>query len=392
MRNDDLAYSANSDLSSTACEIANLKKRYLVHWQLCDLEEIIFLQQNALAALEARLTDSPDVDPTVSVTETSMEKDSARAEYCLQLAEALGDRYQHTSDINDVQRQVDLCYQALQQTSISHSLHRKAIALLGAALRTRFQRDSVAEDLDEAIRVHQLLSESSSPFDTAQLGRTLAVKAVKDGSLEGLSTAIDLGEKAVSACPLNGLFRPICLEYLAEGLLSRYQVQGALEDNDRYRELYLEALNIRGPGHRDRHIALNGLGNALGARFERTGDIAQLEASISFHREALSLRPLGHPQHGNSVYNLGHTLRLRFTQLGNPLDLDEAIQLNREALSLFPPGHPLRSYPLGNLGSSLKIRYLLKGDVSDLEDAVAFKRAALCLERAKKESAISESP
>ncbi|KAH8105735.1 CHAT domain-containing protein [Phellopilus nigrolimitatus] len=131
-----------------------------------------------------------------------------------------------------------------------------------------------------------------------------------------------------------------------------------------------DALDLCPPGHPDHSVSLRNLGNGLFTRFERTGRMEDLEESIVLHRNALELRPSGHPHRSSSLNNLAGAVQTRFKQSGRMEDLEETIVLHRDALELHPPGHPDRSMSFGNLANAVQTRFEQTGRMEDLEESL----------------------
>lgn len=118
-------------------------------------------------------------------------------------------------------------------------------------LQTRYQRERIARDLDEAIVFHQT-----------------ALELYSDGHAHRSASLFNLA---------------LCTEM-------RYDRDKTSSDLDEAVRLYREVLVLRPEGHPNRSEGLAGLATALCVRFK----IADLDEAIDLHRAALDLRPHGH--------------------------------------------------------------------------------------------------
>lgn len=312
------------------------------------------------------------------------------AYYRVELAGALEERYRHTKQPHDAERQVQLCRDALRVLPMSHAYHDYATRTLGAALRTRSQEIGEKGYVDEAIRLHQDLLErfdasrySLRPRALGELGHSYLARWSLCKNASDLSASIDCLKQATNLYAYDDPIRLQHVDQYAFALIEQYQRRGGcLGDLNLIHSLFKETSELRTLGHRDLQVSLHGLGNISGLIFENTGNLESLDDAVYYQRQTLQLRDEGHPQRGTTLYNLGHTLRLRFSRFGNVKDLDEAIQYGRTAMLSFPLGHRLHDYPLGQVASALQARFLLQGNMDDLEDSIRLKREVMALREA----------
>ncbi|WP_318211741.1 CHAT domain-containing protein [Streptomyces sp. SJL17-1] len=289
-----------------------------------------------------------------------------RARQSLMAAERLRDRGRLDNAIRD-------CEAAVNGTPVHiRPLRASALALQGAALRLRYEREGRSEDLDAAVTA---LREAEAAAGTGHPERSLVLSA------------------------------------LCAALRERYERRGALDD-------VMDAVRIgraavEEGGTEDRGGRLHNLGLALRQRYERTGDAKDLVAALAAHREAVALTPPGHRDHALLQQGLANALRVQHERTAADADLrarDDALEAaveaaereaaveaaereaaveaaEREAGAALPPatgtedgggtpGKPSRAGALLNLAVALTERYRLTGDARDADRAERLLRTA----------------
>jgi len=127
-----------------------LQTRYEQTWLLEDVEERIRVLRDGLATpSESEHTFSTGSFPTAA---GAANEDYSEMITCLyQLSVALGDRYKHTGQFQDLGKQVNLLQRALSARLLANSDIAIFIQCeLGAALRTRFSHLADSADIVEA--------------------------------------------------------------------------------------------------------------------------------------------------------------------------------------------------------------------------------------------------
>ncbi|KAL4065807.1 hypothetical protein V8B97DRAFT_1982079 [Scleroderma yunnanense] len=137
------------------------------------------------------------------------------------------------------------------------------------------------------------------------------------------------------------------------------------------------AVDLRAPGHPERHFSLSNLASYLHKRYGEEHRREDLEGAIKLTREVLELRPPGHPDPPLSSHNLAWYLSSRFDGDDQMQDISEAIRFNRTAVGLHTPGDPIWYSTTKNLLTCLCDRYRKDKAVADLEDIVTLGRAML---------------
>ncbi|KDR83264.1 hypothetical protein GALMADRAFT_89121 [Galerina marginata CBS 339.88] len=304
------------------------------------------------------------------------------------LANALKTRFEQRGAANDLDEAISLHQEALVLQTAPHPHRSTSLNNLANALQTRFEQRGAANDLDEAISLHQealLLRTAPHPncsMSLNNLANALQTRFEQRGAANDLDKAISLHQEALLLRTAPHPHRSNSLNNLANALETRFEQRGAANDLDEAISLHQEALLLRTVPHPDRSSSLNNLANALQTRFEQRGAANDLDEAISLHREALLLCTAPHPDCSMSLNNLASALQTCFEQRGTANDLDEAISLHREALLLRTAPHPHHSNSLNNLGFALQTRFKQQGAANDLDEAISLHREALLLHTA----------
>lgn len=229
-------------------------------------------------------------------------------------------------------------------------------------------------DLDRCIQLfHEagpLISASSQDeilwFN--EFGLAIMSRFEQTGSVEDLDHVIDLGERALVACPGH---RRAFLSNLAYALQNRFEVRGYLPDLDKAIGHLEEAVTALDKDEPNRASLLTNLGRALALRFEDTGagSIEDLNRAISFQEEAVASSPHD-PNQAAFLNNLGNVLQTRYDQLGELEDLDHAIDVIQRAVDLAAEEDLKLPDWLNNLGIALQSRFERTGSLRDLARAV----------------------
>ena len=174
------------------------------------------------------------------------------------------------------------------------------------------------------LAVSQLLSRAQSA----------AAKFQQDSEARDIDEAIVLDREALEICTVDHPRRPACLFQLVTHLSARYGLLGGVETLNEAILLDRHALALCLPGHPDRSISLNNLAVHLATRYNLLGGVDDLNEAILLDKNALELRPPGHPYRSMSLNNLAVHLGTWYNLLRGVDDLNEAILLSRDALAL----------------------------------------------------------
>jgi CHAT domain-containing protein len=281
------------------------------------------------------------LDAAIAEMTTTLATSAGSAEYhdsLLQLGQALWKKYEHTGDIDLLNRAIEIYENILAEAPAESPARSWALARLAASLRDRYVRTAAAADLDRAIATYQTALEAP--------GASQMLKVEVYGNL-GLA------------------------------LWDRYGSTGGLRDLDNV----IAAIQARAslaPGH-ERHdeTALNTLGLALRDRFLLSGNPDDLAEAVRAHQEALALSAPSSPYRSSRLNNLAGTYYHRWLYTNALPDLDRAIDLFEQAIEVGPPGQDNRLRALANLAVCLRNRYIRKRDAEDLGRAVAVAETAV---------------
>lgn len=224
-------------------------------------------------------------DPiTVDVDDPLASAESARASYLRS-----GEAWQ-------LDFAVDMAQHAERQAGRSGDQHLRCLALLGALLRLRYERDRDPESLAEAEHHGRaalddaLPTDSGYPFTLSQLGTTVV-------SLGQLDEALELHREAMA-----------CLE----------------PDDPRFPELK------------------SGLANALLAHFDEHNDPVELDEAVLAYRSAIQATAPDDPELAIRQFALASALLTRFARDNAMVELNEARELLDQAYQSLPETHGLR--------------------------------------------------
>ncbi|MFD3484485.1 CHAT domain-containing protein [Streptomyces sp. NPDC058665] len=253
----------------------------------------------------------------------------------------------------------------------------------GLALVERYERTSDGEDLDEAAGIaRDVLAQTDDNHPDLARHRSILARALSlrldrsGGTVEEFDEVVALSRGAVAGNPLGP---GSALADLALMLVKRYERTGELADLE-------EAIAVLArsrqevwadPGQRTR--ADGQLGLALRLRHARIGDVRDLEEARRLLRDEEPRDTAG--TSGRTVQRLVNSaleLRGRYERgLGAPEDLVTAVARMREALAMLPPGHASRPGALTNLGAVLLSLHQQSSDLAVLTDAVDAQREAV---------------
>ncbi|KIJ59900.1 hypothetical protein HYDPIDRAFT_140089 [Hydnomerulius pinastri MD-312] len=140
-----------------------------------------------------------------------------------------------------------------------------------------------------------------------------------------------------------------------------------------------QVLDLRPPGHSDRHIALASLTTSLWTRYKLLGSKADLDLAIDMEKQVLDLCSQGHPDQHLALGNLVRNLQTQYNLLGSQADLNLAIDMQKQVLDLRLQGHPDQHTALASHAISLWTQYNLLGSQTDLELAIQLSQQALVM-------------
>ncbi|KAI2632251.1 CHAT domain-containing protein [Hypoxylon sp. NC1633] len=163
-------------------------------------------------------------------------------------------------------------------------------------------------------------------------------------------------------------------------LAQRYKLDQDIADIDTAISMARSAVNDTPNSHPDKLKWLDFLSNGLSSRFSRTADIGDIDESISTAQEAISLsQGCDEPTRAVLLNSLGIQLGQRHSRTGSMEDMEAAVRFMREAVQATPTDHQDRSKRLSNLSLQLGNRWFRTREMSDLEESISLSREALAV-------------
>lgn len=365
-------------MADSLSHVHTLDQQYSQTWQLSDVDERIRLYEGlvgrcAIAPVQGMASTRPTPNGVVHGSPTP-------AATYLGLAHAYEDRFQHTGQLDDLSKAVDICRSIL--LDIKHTLESDsapAALLLGIALRHRFEKASQPSDIEEAILVHrgvlaQATDETALHMEALlELGTSLLTYYRSNANPEALSAATSLLQDAVAIDTEHRKKWRVVL-YLAEALHISFRLSGNAAEIDKAVDLIKEAFATIPNAHRDAHLVFSLAATISTTRYVAWGHETDLTDWITFSETALALQDHRHPQYIKNLHNTSLAYNSRHRLHKQILDLDRAIEYSRNAVQLCPESSTYRSGVLNGHASNLGTRFELVGDMADIEEAISLQR------------------
>jgi tetratricopeptide (TPR) repeat protein len=345
--------------------------RYTSHGSVKDLEDIIALHRRILHSMS-----SQGVRHFVSLNE---------------LGEALSERWYQFTQINDIEESISLLEEALGLCAIRDE--RRAIILgnLAQALmylnlqNCQSSRSSFAISLlREALSITPIHSDVMAVLKI-RLCTALRVHYVtRQGKIDHLQEAIDVGRSATSLLPVGHRNRPDALVCLARALDRMQEKDAGTKANNHSEEtrlLMYRALEAQSPTHPRRAWCLSVLGYILGfAESDGAFNRADLDEGIRLIQEAITLVTPSHIIYRFVLNTLGCGLTVRFQDSDkNRKDIDYSITIHEQVMNATALSDEKRYNYVHNLASALDARYVHFNDPGDLRRAISLGCEALVL-------------
>ncbi|KAI4148276.1 MAG: hypothetical protein LQ340_005153, partial [Diploschistes diacapsis] len=334
---------------------------------------------------------------------------------------------EQTGFLEDLDYAILIGTKALQMSSNEPS-NPVRLSRLGLNLWNRYHQTSSIHDLNRSIDLQFEALNRAAPEDVRRLGLLSNVGgALSDrykcsGSIEDLQRSIEMTNENLKLIPLNHPDRGPFLKNLSKDLFTRSEQFDSLEDRNQSAELCSEALKLTPPDHFDRASQLHLLGGILAARWQKTRSIEDLEhaieiatqgvAATTIHssyqlsqqkghalisvyklardrsieagshsietlREIIQSLPLEYYGRPMWLASLGKALSTRFSKTGSLEDIDRAIQTMEEAIQSTPQGDPDRMRREGLKGAFLNDRYRATGLAENSDRAITIAYAVL---------------
>lgn len=346
---------------------------------------VLFAAGNAYLKRYKLLTQLPDLNQTINLWNEVVERhphDQALPTILCYFGLAWHNRYNHTSQLEDLEHAIKALQAAIEHASSENPDMPALITCLGNALSDRYQRTARLEDLEQVIFLYRTWLEPMSantamdPVILNNLIVALRARFLHTGRLEDLEQAI----KAAQIC-LDGISKdspelPRILSNLGLCLCDYYQRKGVLEDLKQAIGYLLSAVNLTSADLPELADRLINLGAGLHLLYEQSGTRGDLEQAIEAYQRSIESTPPNSPHLPGRLSNLGLAFRDRYDRTGRLEDLEQAIDLYRRAIE-YPV---VNAFDLpniyGNLGLGLRERYHHSRHLEDLEQAiVALQRA-----------------
>ncbi|KAK0611676.1 CHAT domain-containing protein [Immersiella caudata] len=354
-------------------EAIRLAKNYQQNGHLEDLKEAIrnlqqalklggaYFEPGILSNLGAMLgqlfehTGSIDdlnraVDFTTMAVDATPQNDPDRAGYLINLGSWLGTRFDRTGSIDDLNRAVDIATMAVDTTPQDHPGRASYLNNLGNLLSKRFYRTGSMDDLNHAVNIATMAVDAIPQHhpDRAgylnNLGSRLGTQFGRTGSINDLHHAVKITTMAVDATPQHHPDRAGYLNNLGSWLAMRFGRTGSIDDLNRAVDIATMAVDATPQGRRNQAIILGNLSNWLSNRFRRTGSIDDLNRAIDFITMAVDVTPQDHPDRASHLKNLGDRLSTRFKRTDSIDDLNRTLSSYKEGWSCHtaPPSIRIR--------------------------------------------------
>ena len=187
--------------------------------------------------------------------------------------------------------------------------------------------------------------------------------------------AIEGGERAVAACPLQDPSRAVLLSALAVLRLLFMQSRGL---GVLYRAINLarQAIDAAPPDHPAMARYQNTLSGCLQFLYARTGEESVLVAGVEAACAAIAATPEGAPTRQDYLDSLGLALQTLAADRRDAELMREAVQVGRSALTDSPAGGPSRTSRLNNLALPLIELAILAGEAGHAAEAASVLREA----------------
>jgi tetratricopeptide (TPR) repeat protein len=280
-----------------------------------------------------------------------------------------------------IREALDVTHTAHDLIPPGHWVQAMNLAALGTLLIQQHEVDSDRAVLDESVRVLRAAADlggTDAPRAMSMLSVAYLTRYRLDGALEDLDESVALGRRALAAAADDPAL-PDWLGNLGNALRLRFLRLGDLADADAAVEVSRRALELTPVGHADRARASHTLGSVLLDRYKRTSDAADLDGGVAAMREAAARIVPGTLGAALVRSTLGRALTDRYERYGVTADLDEAVAEIRTALNSIGTAALVRPGVLNNLAAALHIRANLTGSSTDIDDAISASREALRL-------------
>ena len=245
-------------------------------------------------------------------------------------ADGLIGRFERGGPTSDIDRAVELSWEATDGGRTRPELAGTAYNALGGALRARFGRDGNLEDLDQAISAYRISAETDKdPASLSNLGSALRKRASMTGSEQDLDAALDALAAATDASEDQSDEQAQNLMKMGLVLLQRQRLRRTSDADDLDSGIDHLRAAIEHPAASTLVVRLSriNLASALITRFEREREPVFLNEAVSLAAMEHTRSPL--PPRGAVV--LGRAFRHRYGYDQRADDLASGVDLLRHA-------------------------------------------------------------
>lgn len=291
------------------------------------------------------------------------------------LGRALGDRFQLTRDVTDLDRSIDRLIEARDTALFFNRPQSLASTLnsLGIAYSRRFEQRGGPSDLDQAVdclsKGFERSGDDPESLDrlAGNLARAYLIRYQRDGNLSDLELAIPLFQNRAARAPKDPADLGSCLNGLGEACLARYKRTRNRNDLDAALSAYERAVELTGQPH---HIA--NLASGLVARYHLQNDLSDLRTALELFDRALGTKELSETLRTGIEAQAGPAYERAFSRMQDRTWIDRAIARYEEAFERTSPDAPGLPDALFALADTLSVRHQSFHDARDAARATRF--------------------
>jgi tetratricopeptide (TPR) repeat protein len=275
-------------------------------------------------------------------------------------------------------RAIDVCSQAISEFAEDSVKNQELSDYLCALYMVLSSSSSEVAEQDRAIDA--IRAYCASPYQKLNyLAHALKRRFMRSHVQDDIDEAINLHWEFI-----NGLTkgRTDCLQEATDSLAMTYSLRfmayAQVSDLDQCLALSRKALALTPPGHPSRldQVLSSAFMMRMGGELLKDPDIDNLDECILLLEEAVSLCPLNTPGRCRSLCALARCLIMKHSMFHRPEDLERVISLLEEALSpSFQDDERIKMSC--RLADALLARYKLQKDPQDLENAITWSRTAV---------------
>ncbi|MDO0928910.1 hypothetical protein QQY24_27150 [Streptomyces sp. TG1A-8] len=309
-----------------------------------------------------------DVDRAIELYTRAVGIDAAPGELVRQILGELGlawkERHRVSGRRGDLDRAMDALNRVVPERGPLGAASHAAADALASCWEERAGHTGEADDLRHALRLRSLLAaERGAPRDLIDLAGVQERLFQRSGQAELLDASIDHYTRAEAADPGNAT----ALIGLAWALKLRFEHFGDGADRDDAVSAARRSVDLTPPGHGSLGRRLAILASALTTRAQTTGNTPDLVEGLEVIDRALALPDQSDEDRALQLFNKSALIAVRHELMDDAEDDDLQIGLCRGAVELLPDGHPKKGMYRTNLISAHLQRYRRTGREDDLE-------------------------